>query len=226
MAIFDYKLPSILTGNPELIRSFNRLASDARAWAAVAMVSLLIIALSPYVEQWRIPFYWWFVEHGDFRPIQSDQLGTPLGPANSTGAASIDFFEHGTVVWLKNATVFYRLRKDGTWEARPHINEVSGSKWWDPNFLSQMLNMPPEKTPHGGIAAEWAANPQDWNWLGGREWSCTILTGIYLQKFQHGSAFGILPIKNNTPDGVLFALLENGKWKSARAKNSHLPCVD
>ncbi len=60
VAIFDYKLPAILAGSPRLTKSLNDLAADARLWVAVAMLSLLIIALSPYFEQRRLPYAWQF----------------------------------------------------------------------------------------------------------------------------------------------------------------------
>ena len=60
VAAIDYKLKPLLAGNPNLTRSLNRLASDARLWVGVAMLSLLIIALSPFVEQRRWPFSAWF----------------------------------------------------------------------------------------------------------------------------------------------------------------------
>jgi hypothetical protein len=60
VAIIDYKLKSLLTGSPNLTKSLNRLASNARLWVAVAMLSLLIMSLSPFVEQRRWPFSAWF----------------------------------------------------------------------------------------------------------------------------------------------------------------------
>ncbi len=56
VAIFDYKLPAILS--PRLTKSLNQVAADARLWVAVAITSLLIISLSPYIEQNRWPFAW------------------------------------------------------------------------------------------------------------------------------------------------------------------------
>jgi hypothetical protein len=56
VAIGDYKLKAILVGSPRLVRSLNEVASDARWWVGAAMVSLLVISISPYVEQGRWPF--------------------------------------------------------------------------------------------------------------------------------------------------------------------------
>jgi hypothetical protein len=56
VATADYKLKALLSGSPRLTQSLNQVASDARWWTAVAMVSLLVISLSPFVEQRRWPF--------------------------------------------------------------------------------------------------------------------------------------------------------------------------
>jgi hypothetical protein len=60
VAIVDYKLKTILAHSPKLVASLNQAAADARLWIAVAMLSLLIIAISPYVERQRWPFADWF----------------------------------------------------------------------------------------------------------------------------------------------------------------------
>jgi hypothetical protein len=56
VAVADYNLKALLVGSPRLTKSLNRVASDARWWVGAAMVSLLIISISPYVEQRRWPF--------------------------------------------------------------------------------------------------------------------------------------------------------------------------
>jgi hypothetical protein len=56
VAFFDYKLPNILASSPRLTKSLNSVAADARLWVAVAMLSLFVIALSPYVQQKSWPF--------------------------------------------------------------------------------------------------------------------------------------------------------------------------
>ena len=56
VAIADYKLKWLLSGNPNLTASLNRAAADARWWIGAAMVSLLMITFSPYIEEGRLPF--------------------------------------------------------------------------------------------------------------------------------------------------------------------------
>jgi hypothetical protein len=58
VAIFDYYLPKIL--GPKLTASLNRATAKASLWIGVAFVTLLLIALSPYVEEKRWPFSAWF----------------------------------------------------------------------------------------------------------------------------------------------------------------------
>jgi hypothetical protein len=81
VAIGDYKLKWLLSGSPKLAKSLNHVASDARWWTAVVMVSLLIIAFSPYVEQRRWPFAW--------------MLERPA-PVTSTGSDVYDTFTPGS----------------------------------------------------------------------------------------------------------------------------------
>lgn len=56
VAIFDYNLKRILSGSPRLTASLNRAAASAGLWIGVAFLTLLLIALSPYVEERRWPF--------------------------------------------------------------------------------------------------------------------------------------------------------------------------
>jgi len=62
VVIGDYKLKALLAGRPRLTKSLNDVAADARWWVAAGLVSLLIIAVSPYVEQRVAP--WLFVALG------------------------------------------------------------------------------------------------------------------------------------------------------------------
>jgi len=60
VAIIDYKLKALLAGSPKLVRSLNGAASNAWLWIVVGIASLIVIALSPYIEQQRVPFATWF----------------------------------------------------------------------------------------------------------------------------------------------------------------------
>jgi hypothetical protein len=60
VAIADYNLKALLAGSPRLTKSLNNVASDARWWVGAAMLSLLIISISPYIEQRRFPYAHWF----------------------------------------------------------------------------------------------------------------------------------------------------------------------
>jgi hypothetical protein len=56
VVIGDYKLKALLAGSPRLTKSLNDVAADARWWVAVGLVSLLIIAVSSYIEQRVAPW--------------------------------------------------------------------------------------------------------------------------------------------------------------------------
>jgi hypothetical protein len=74
VAIADYKLKVILAGAPRLTRTLNAVASTAWIWVAVAMVSLIVIALSPYIEQQRIPFAAWLPKIPSATEISDDVI--------------------------------------------------------------------------------------------------------------------------------------------------------
>jgi hypothetical protein len=72
VAIADYNLKWLLARTPAgLTRTLNQVASDARWWVAAAMLSLFVIAISPYIEQRRWPFAWQF----DRPPAPPSQIG-------------------------------------------------------------------------------------------------------------------------------------------------------
>ncbi len=62
VAIMDYKLKSLLARSPRLTATLNSMASDARWWGTIAIMTLLMGSLSPYVEQYRLPFVWWWAK--------------------------------------------------------------------------------------------------------------------------------------------------------------------
>lgn len=56
VAIGDYKLKWLLSQSPRLTKTVNVVATDARWWVGIGLVSLLMISLSPFIEQKRLPF--------------------------------------------------------------------------------------------------------------------------------------------------------------------------
>jgi hypothetical protein len=62
VAIADFKLKDLLAGSPRLVKTLNCVASDARWWSAIALTSLVVISLSPFVEEKR-----WHSQHGSLR---------------------------------------------------------------------------------------------------------------------------------------------------------------
>lgn len=53
VAVFDYRLKAL---GPRFIASLNRLAANAGLWIGVAFLTLVLVALSPFVEERRWPF--------------------------------------------------------------------------------------------------------------------------------------------------------------------------
>lgn len=72
VAIIDYKLPWVLAkAGQEPTRTLNLIATDARWWVGIFLVFLLVVALSPFVEQRR----WPFVRPDD---LSANPIGRPL----------------------------------------------------------------------------------------------------------------------------------------------------
>jgi hypothetical protein len=56
VAIADYNLKWLLSKSPALTKNLNIAAADARWWIGVAMLTLFVISVSPFIEQKRWPF--------------------------------------------------------------------------------------------------------------------------------------------------------------------------
>jgi hypothetical protein len=153
-----------------------------------------------------------------------------VSPADAKHSAGMYFFEHSDIIiWIQQKRIFYRIKHDRTWEPRPHAIETSDSKWWTDDYVRQTLDLPTnKKSPVGGIAAEWAANPVDWDWLGSMDWQCPVNgRDVYSQKFADGLLIGPLPIKEGSDAGQIFVLFDNGKWESRRAAlNEKIQCFE
>jgi hypothetical protein len=60
VAIVDFKLPALLSKSPQLTKTLNQVSGDARWWVGVIFITLITLALSPYIEERRWPFEWQF----------------------------------------------------------------------------------------------------------------------------------------------------------------------
>jgi hypothetical protein len=66
----------------------------------------------------------------------------------------------------------------------------------------------------------WSKNPERWQWIGWREWSCSFWKDkFYYQLFQKGIIFGVLPTSENLGLSQIFLVADDGEW-SSRVSNS------
>ncbi len=85
VAIIDFNLPALLAKSPQLVKSLNNASTDARWWIAVCFVTLVMISLSPYIEQQRWPFAWQLTKAA---PATSSQTGFTQGQVDEKIASA------------------------------------------------------------------------------------------------------------------------------------------
>jgi hypothetical protein len=160
-------------------------------------------------------------------PIQSEGTIAAINGPEARRSSFIAFFEHGSVIWVRQKLTFYRLRKSGRWDAWRHSLEVTDTKWWNPNYIRGLLNLSEDKTPpDGGVAYEWSLNIQEWEWLGSQQWEC-VIDGrkVIYQKFEKGMLIGNFPVRYGENEGQVFILYDDGSWDAVRTNEDVGPCL-
>jgi hypothetical protein len=203
--------------------SLAGISRDVRWWLAPIGIASLAVIFSPFVEQRRIPFAWILESNRQLDRAPPDvrsRLGASLDPPQQASLVELNFFDQGTAIWIKELTGFIRLKKDFTWDRRPHNHEFSPTldpDYWNVDKQRAALSMPPTQMPPiGGLAAEWKTEPSQWSWLGNRQWTCPITTGgVSIQHFEHGMVLGPLPMERGSPDVQAIAVFYDGMtWTS------------
>jgi len=94
LTIIDFKLPALLVKSPQLAKSLNAAAVDARWWIGVGFLTLMMISLSPYVEQQRWPFSAWVSQQStapDSAPLfTEEQLKARVDAAVATAVTNLN----------------------------------------------------------------------------------------------------------------------------------------
>jgi hypothetical protein len=145
-------------------------------------------------------------------------LGPPTGKIETTNGMYQASHERAMVVALLPIQDIFIFPKDQTRKGlRYHYAATDDArKWWDDAFLRSRFKAPKDKNPPESIVAvAWAANPDQFKWIGWREWSCPFtLDKFYYQTFQNGIIFGVLPTNETLGSSQIFTFLNTGEWSS------------
>jgi hypothetical protein len=158
------------------------------------------------------------------------QLGKPTGPIEQTTAIYQASHEHAMVVSLLPTLDVFVFPSDRSKKAiRQHAAAWKDDrKWFDESYLRSLFHPPKEKLPPENRVAElWAQNPDQWKWIGWREWSCPfVLDNFYYQKFEKGIIIGVLPTSETLGQSQIFAYADTGEWNSTISETVEAPACN
>lgn len=162
-----------------------------------------------------------------FERASIPQLGKPTGPIEETDGVYQASHEHAMVVSLLPTLDVFIFPKDRKIKAvRQHAAAFTdGRKWFDDASLRAIFHPPKDKKPPESRVAElWSQNPEQWKWIGWREWSCPFaLQKFYYQRFESGIIFGVLPTSETLGFSQIFAYANTGDWNSTLTETPEAP---
>lgn len=224
-------LTSMLIHWSKLKEKFN----DVRWLIAATMLALIVVTMSPFIEQRRWPFtmqvrsvpaeaphvFDGFNETYDF--YKSD-LGAPIAaPQVSHGAYEGQHERAMTLLFLPLGNIFI-LNNDETWARHPTTNwDRLNPVTFNPDFLASIPKN--RKAPEGGVAWLWSQDPAKWmKELGWLVWSCSMTGTFHYQRFEHGIMMGNLVHGTKIGGfGRIFLIFDNGKWTSNVIQTEDVP---
>jgi pimeloyl-ACP methyl ester carboxylesterase len=168
--------------------------------------------------------------HPNFKSVYStfaSELGRPRAPAQLSDDAYQAQYEQAHIVWIKPLLAIYVLPLNN--EQRKAIRQHD---LWTPNLdlfddekLRRIFETPSDKIPpHGGVANHRLKNPQDWEWIGWREWYCRFFNEVFYQEFDGGIMFGAFRAVPSRKEGRVFVVLNNGIWHQRITENGAPEC--
>jgi hypothetical protein len=206
------------------------LRKNYRAWAAITFGAVVLTVCG------------WLFWPGSTQPPQKSaislqferaeisQLGKPTGPIEETDAVYQAAHEHAMVVSLLPTLDVFIFSNDRKIKAiRQHAAVFADSrKWFDDAYLRAIFHPPKDKKPPESRVAElWSQNPEQWKWIGWREWSCPFsLQKFYYQRFENGIIFGVLPTSETLGFSQIFAYANTGDWNSTLTKSPEAPACN
>ena len=170
---------------------------------------------------------WAFVEKSaifpeiarEFERVRTPLLGRALQPIEVTTDVYLAAHERAMVIsLLPTLDVFVLPADHGRKAIRQHAaNWLDDRKWFDDAYLRTLFHPPKDKKPPEYRVAElWAKNPEQWRWIGWREWSCPFYKDkFYYQIFENGIIIGVLPTSENLGSSQTFIVANSGEWSSS-----------
>jgi hypothetical protein len=204
--------------------------TERKSWPWLGLVLLFLeVAVPIYMLSVKAPMP---SNSTSKRPIQGDRptiesefararvptLGNPTGIIEVTNGMYQASHERAMVISLLPVQTVYVLPKESNRPAIAfHYAMIDDDKkWWDDKFLREKFKVPQNKKPPEYRVAElWDQKPDQWKWIGWREWSCPFtLEKFYYQKFESGIIFGVLPTSESLGSSQIIVVVDDGKWSA------------
>lgn len=159
--------------------------------------------------------------HGAFAVAYSlasqSGIGKPIGKAKRGGFATWTVFQNAAVLWLKAHNCIFQLPFDREARSVLSVNDPRASgEYFRPEVVREKLRLPEAfDPPRGGIALAWERAPDNWKWIGQRQYRHQIKDrNLLIQRFENGLIVGFVPAGQNTDDKVVVWLVNGGAWQT------------
>jgi hypothetical protein len=165
-----------------------------------------------------------------FRPIyetRAAQLGKPLRNAERSGNVYQSAFDRAMIVWVQPLRTIFALPYNPETKVQVYLDAdwSYDLKLFDEKYLKSVFKVPLGKLPpNGGVARAWLSQPSSWEWIGWRTWQCTMLDYVMYQEFENGKIMGAMRASPSTNDGQIYAVLNDGTWKTLGTIEAPAPC--
>jgi len=178
----------------------------------------------------NVPFFQTAITK-EFKLARTPSLGSPLRPIETTTDAYIAAHEHATVIFLPPLLEMFVLPNNGERKAKRHpiASYQDDRKWFDEEYLRRMFDPPQDENPPEYRVAElWSKNPDQWKWIGWREWSCfwALKDKFYYQEFENGIIFEVFPTGGIASESQIFTVANNGEWSSRLSSSVGAPACN
>jgi hypothetical protein len=167
-----------------------------------------------------------------FRAVQlkySRKLGDAIAQSETSHAYQAAY-EHAMVLWIDGQKAFYQLPSDPAkkWVKYPDPDWQSDPEWYRDVDLRRRFRPPPGLgPPYAGVASRWVRDPDNWTWIGWRQWHCSFDPNqVFLQRFEHGTMLVPFRLHPLNKAAQVFVLLDDGSWSSESATVDAPPCSE
>lgn len=162
-------------------------------------------------------------------PKYANRLGNSVSSPEPSNGAYQATHEHATVLWIARTLTFYLLPTDPSkkWVRQPDADWQAAPEWYNDDALRLRFKTPAGLgPPFAGVANRWSHDPENWKWIGWRQWHCGFDPDqIVLQRFEHGIMIGPFRLHPLNKSAQLFILLDDGSWFPELASGDAPACV-